>query len=203
MSHEALIAALREKGKKKAGELWHEAEGEAERARAEALETFEKLRAQKAHEASLANRLLVDNIIREAEGESRRRLAAAKGRLAQRLYAVAMQILPRFREQDYSDTFSAIAAELPEGPWEEVRVNPQDSLLARKIFPAAQVVPDPSIAGGMDAVRGNSGFRVINTLGKRLERAWADILPECFKTIESEVLGHGTSAEGLASRLSC
>jgi len=74
-----------------------------------------------------------------------------------------------------------MAAEIPPLPWKTVRVNPEDVGIARKHFPGAVIITDEGISGGMDVMTGDGKIRVINTLEKRLERAWGDILPHLMK----------------------
>ena len=186
MTHEALIASLKAKGKKKVDALWHDAEGEIERFRAAVEKQLDEERAKTEHQASLENRELCDSVMKAGEREARKRLATAKSRLGERLYRSAVESLPRFRGKNYEKLFTTLVAKLPEGPWEEVHVNPRDQALAGHLFPGSRVVTDDAIVGGMTVVGREGRFSVINTLEKRLERGGADILPECFKGIQVE-----------------
>ena len=102
-------------------------------------------------------------------------------RLSERLYRISHASLGRLRNQEYEGFFKNMAAELPLLPWKTVRVNPEDVGIARKHFPGAEIITDEGISGGMDVITGDGKFRVINTLEKRLERAWGDILPHIMK----------------------
>ena len=60
-------------------------------------------------------------------------------------------------------------------------MNPDDAGSAQISFPGADIIPDERISGGMDVITGDNSVRVINTLEKRLDRAWDDILPDLMK----------------------
>lgn len=74
-----------------------------------------------------------------------------------------------------------MAAELPLLSWKTVRVNPEDSEIAGRHFPGAEIITDAAVSGGMDTMSGDGKIRVINTLEKRLERAWEDIATDLLK----------------------
>jgi V/A-type H+-transporting ATPase subunit E len=79
-----------------------------------------------------------------------------------------------------------MAAELP-ADWKTVRVNSEDAGIAREHFPEAGIITDDSISGGMDVMTEDAKIRVINTLEKRLERAWGDVLPHIMKELDETV----------------
>ena len=68
-----------------------------------------------------------------------------------------------------------------------MRVNPEDIELAKAYFPDSEIIPDGNISGGLDVLTGDGRIRVINTFEKRLERAWADMLPELIRDIYKEI----------------
>jgi vacuolar-type H+-ATPase subunit E/Vma4 len=68
-----------------------------------------------------------------------------------------------------------------------VRVHPADIDLARKHLSDAEIVPVETITGGMDAAMEDETVRVINTFEKRLELAWADLLPLLISDVYQEV----------------
>ena len=43
-----------------------------------------------------------------------------------------------------------------------------------------------TITGGMDAETADGAIRVVNTFEKRIERAWADLLPLLIKDVYQE-----------------
>lgn len=186
MTHEALIASLKTKGKERVETLWHDAQEEVERFRAAREAAFDSERVRIERQTSLENQALHDAIVKDGEKEARKLLAAAKSRLGERLYQAAVESLPRFRGKDYETLFAALVAKLPQGPWEEVQIHSRDQALAERFFPGSRVVTDDAIGQGMIVVGRKGRFSVINTLEKRLERGWADILPECFKGIQPE-----------------
>ncbi len=194
MNHPALLDALRQKAEGKASAIWQEAEAEVERIRAEASHRIEEKRAQSENDLAMLEQKLLKTFTVEAEREVRKIRVAAKNTLADRLYRLALESLPRFRNQGYEDLFAALAGELPTRQWQRVKVNPADQSLARRYFPNAQVVPDQTTIGGME-VEGEEGrIRIINTLEKRLERAWPGILPDLLESLCREFLNHESTA---------
>ena len=90
----------------------------------------------------------------------------------------------QLREKDYPGIFSLLAAELPPIGWETLRVNPTDAEIAADLFPRARIVPDTAICGGMEALAEEGRIRIINTLEKRLERVWPELLPALIEETE-------------------
>jgi vacuolar-type H+-ATPase subunit E/Vma4 len=109
--------------------------------------------------------------------------------LSARLFRLAESCLPLLRETGYEDVFRRLSLELPPLEWQTVKVHPGDLALTGRFFPGAEIVPDKSISGGMVAEAEESGIRVVNTFEKRLERAWAEMLPKLLEDVKQEVMG--------------
>jgi hypothetical protein len=126
----------------------------------------------------------------ETVTESRRRAREARAKaalgLAERCRRLAAAELPRLREEFGDALFPALAAELPAFAWQRVQVNPADADRARSRFPAAQVVRDAAISGGMTVDAAEGRIQVSNTLETRLAMAWPDILPALIGTLLPE-----------------
>ncbi len=184
MGFEELLAALRSEGEKKAAAIRREAETEATRLKDEAAARFARLREEVHQGQTSAIAAEEGTILTEAERTARQIRLAEAEKLAERLYALALRVLPRLRERDYPGIFSSLAAELPPAAWETVRVNPADGELAGYLFPTALIEPDPAISGGMEALAEGGRIRVVNTLEKRLERGWPELLPDLLGEAE-------------------
>ena len=183
MGQKELIAALREEGEARCAKLRAEAtEHLAELERRHAGE-LERMSAEGARERARAEEAVRAFLNAAAEKEARAILLAAEHSLAGRLYDRARHCLGRLRDSGYPGLFASLAAELPSGNWQEIRVNPADTELAAPLFPDAAVVPDAGITGGLLATGEGGGLTVVNTLDKRLERQWPDILPLLFREI--------------------
>jgi V/A-type H+/Na+-transporting ATPase subunit E len=182
---EELLAALRNEGEKKAGVLREEAESAAARLRGEAVERLALLRENCARERAAATaaeqRAAGSEAARAARGI---RLEGAQ-KMAQRLQTLARALLPRLRDAQYPELFARLAGELPPREWVTLRVNPADLDRARVLFPGAQLVPDGTISGGLEACARGGELVVVNTLEKRLERGWPELLPVLFKEVEN------------------
>jgi len=193
MGCKELIASLRSTGEEKARAIMQEAEAEATAFRQDILHRIEELRKASAGEQSLAASALAVKVRSEAESSARTLRTGAEQALAARLFLLAAVHVGILREQGYARAFRNMAGELPSLSWKTVRVNAVDRDLAREQFPQAEIVVDDHITGGMDAATDDDRVRVINTLEKRLERAWTDMLPGLIDDIQQEVT-HGTSS---------
>jgi len=118
-----------------------------------------------------------------AEEKTWLRQAEAETRLAERLYALAQKELVWLREQCGDRLLSACAKELPQVEWRQLRVSEKEIELARTLFPEAEIAGDNSISGGLVAESVDGRITVINTLEKRLERAWPRILPRFIRVL--------------------
>jgi vacuolar-type H+-ATPase subunit E/Vma4 len=187
MGCKELIESLRRAADERIKLIWQETEGEAERVKEEVTHKLDQLRENCSRTESLAVTAAQVSAVSEAKNRSRTYLLKAEKALSDRLFSVARSSLPRLRDSDYREVFGKMAGELPPLAWRMVRVNPEDVGLAKSIFNAADIIPDKTIAGGVDAMTDGGKIRVINTFEKRLERVWVDMLPELLKKIYEAV----------------
>ncbi len=187
MGYLDLINALRDKGEEKAATLWLHVEAEAQRIRAEAANRIAAAKAERARVRVGADASVTRGIRMAAERREREMWSVAKSRLVERCYQLARRSLAHLRSSGDDQVFRALADELPEETWEEIRVHPLDRDRAARVFPAARVVTDSNISGGFEAVGRNGRVRIRNTLDTRLVRAWPDLLPGIVRRIEDEV----------------
>jgi len=187
MGCKELIESLRRAADERIKLIWQETEGEAERVKEEASHKLDQLRENCSQTESLAAAAAQVAAVSEAKNRSRTRLLAAEKALSDRLYSAALSSLPRLRSGDYREAFGKMVRELPPLDWKMVRVNTDDAGLAKSIFPGADIIPDATISGGVDAATDGGKIRVINTFEKRLERSWVDMLPELLKKIYDSV----------------
>lgn len=183
MSYQELISSLRQEADDKAEKFWREARAEAEQARNEAVAGLDRIRAEQLRQQASAVREATRRVLSEAEKSVRRMRLTALEELADRLSRLAVSLLTQLREQQYGELFDALVRELPPYTWETVRVNTLDSAMAGRYFPEAKIVPDSHISGGLE-VNGDGGrIRIVNTLDKRLERGWPELLPDLIDVV--------------------
>ena len=187
MSHELLIQDLRQKAEEEIRAIWQEAETEIEKLRAETTKSIEQKKSEFARDQNFACEELAKSLLTDAENKAKKIRTEAERMLADQLYTLGRESLEQFRGKEYEELFVALARELPPHQWESVRVNPEDEQLARQLFPQAQVTPDEHIAGGLEVIGDKGGIRIVNTLEKRLERAWSTILPRIYSQVYQEV----------------
>ncbi len=182
MGRSELIASLQLQGEKKSREIWHKAETEAQTLKKAGNEAIEQRRAEA---DALQSRLVAEQsrpVLLAGERQARAIRAAARQKLALTLYELAQENLVQLRKTDYDGLFAALSQELPPLQWQQVSVTPTDQERAERHFPGAEISLDPNIVGGMKVVDASGRIRVNNTLQKRLERAWPDLLPDLLAT---------------------
>jgi V/A-type H+/Na+-transporting ATPase subunit E len=99
---------------------------------------------------------------------------------------VARAFLAELRDNGDAELFAALEAELLPCQWETVRVNPADAELAEVRFPGARIETDGGITGGLEVAADGGRVRIDNTLEKRLERGWPELLPRLMNAITRE-----------------
>ncbi len=194
MSSKELIESLRRSGDEKIRLLRQEAEQEAGTVRTTATARIEGLRKRYADQLSTATGEETIRALAEAANRARALKLAAEKVLSERLLSASRAALQQLRGATYPAIFEKMVLELPSLAWNLVRVHPADVNLARKYFPEAEIVPVETISGGVDVTIRDGTIRVINTLEKRLERAWNELLPPMVKDAYREI-SDGASPE--------
>ena len=186
MAYRELIDALRQEGEEKRAALRRELDVEAARLEEEAAGRAGRLREE--FERRLAEAVADQRreLLAAARKKGELALLAAENALAERLNRIARTSLPLLRGDDPERLFTLLAEELPPADWERVTVNPADAGAARRLFPAAEIVADDAVAGGLAAVASEGRLRVDNTLEKRLERGWPELLPPLMEELRRE-----------------
>ena len=187
MGARELIESLRRASEESIRLHRKDAEQEAEAVQASLAKRIAELRKHYADELAAAE--MEESRRARAEAGSRVRAIklAAEKTLSERLFAIARASLTQLRHDGYPESFEKLARELPSLPWKLVRVHPADIDLARKHLSDAEIVPMETITGGLDAAMADGTIRVINTFDKRLELAWADLLPLLISDVYQEV----------------
>ena len=187
MGSRELIESLRRASEESIRLHRKDAEQEAEAMQLSLDKRIAELRKHYADELTAAE--MEESRRARAEAGSRVRAIklASEKTLSDRLFSIARASLTQLRHDGYPASFEKLAQELPSLPWKLVRVHPADIDLARKHLSDAEVVPVETITGGMDAAMEDETIRVINTFEKRLELAWADLLPLLISDVYQEV----------------
>lgn len=186
MGHLELIEALRRDGESKCAAIVAEYEAEAERLRSGAKSRCAALRQEHERHLEALCRLRYRELLGAAEKEGRMVRLRAEHRLSGRLKERAAACLEKLRGEGYETFFRKLAASLAWGEWGRIAVNPSDSEIAARIFPAAEIVSDESITGGVRAFSADNELVVDCTLTSRLERLWPDLIPALFAGLRGE-----------------
>ncbi len=187
MSYRELIEALHRGAEERIGEFRREAVAEASRFREEAADGLERMRKEFSGRQAVAVREASRDILADAESKARHMRLADLRELSERLSCLAVAMIAGLREKGYEELFCALARELPVCPWETVKVNPEDEEMARRHFPRAKIVTEPGISGGMEVCGEGGRICIVNTLDKRLERGWPELLPDLVAAAYREI----------------
>lgn len=187
MGRRELLEALQREGRETMAAIAAREAAEEERLRAAAEARRTALRCE--HERQSA-RLCSDRrraIMGKAAGETALLRLRVEYLLALRLRETAGNCLAQLRS-DAASLLRCLAAELPLEEWRTVRVNPADAALAEELFPAAEIVADAALSGGLAVTSGDGSLTVDNSLETRLERLWPELLPELVAVIRTELI---------------
>lgn len=186
MSHDALLQDLRQKNRERINRIRLEVEARVEELRRRKREEFEQRQAEVLGQLKDEAEKVAAPILHGAQRSALTIEDEALRRLSERLYALALNLLVKLREQDYKAVFAALVREVPAIDWEWVQVSPQDTKLAGSFFPGAEVKIDPLITGGFVAGTDGGRYQVVNTLERRLEKGWQAMLPLLLQQIIKE-----------------
>lgn len=192
MGYHELIAALQQDGAAQVEAIRQDTEAAAEQIRREADARLEQLAGDYSRKQAEAIAAKTRESLAKAELAGRMIRLEAERELAQRLFELAQKSLGLVAEHYGDSLIVSLANELPPGEWEQVRVNPHEVELVRTLFPLAEIRTDEALSAGMEVTRGGGALQIINTLHKRLERCWPEILPTLIKEVCQEAVKDGT-----------
>lgn len=188
MADNPLIEALRCKGDRKAIALWQEAEAEAASQQHEWQRRVDQARNDLERSLTHFEKETLEPRLTTASTRSRQGCCQTEIDLAQRLYRLAGEQLPTLAGERSPALFERLAAEIPDQDWALVRVNVQDRDAAERIFPQCTIETVPEIAAGLEVASEDGEIRIDNTLNKRLERAWPDLIAAIMEELRKR--GH-------------
>ncbi len=194
MGYRELTAELYREAEEKIAEFRRQAAEKVSRAREEAGAEMERLRKESARRQAAAEEEATRDILSGAERQVLEARLAGMRELSGRLHDMALSRLTSLRKHRYEELFAALVQELPDFPWQTVKVNAADVELARRHFPEAEITAGADISGGMEVFAEKGSICVVNTLEKRLERGWPDLLPDLIAAAYRE-LGRDDSAK--------
>ena len=198
MGASELKIALRQDGEARARALWQKSEAAVEKRRKEIAAEIEHLydeteRSLQAEEARLRNHLLF-----EARARATACKLQAEADMELRLLKMAGRVLSEMIGNSRKKVWHALCRELPEYPWTNLKVHPEDLAFARQTFPAAAIGCDEAIGGGLVASDAKDTVRIDNSLPCRLSRAWPDLLPNLMQDLRERVDNDATSLHDTA-----
>lgn len=195
MGQQELETALRREGEEKAREIWRCAEQEALKLRDETDRRIAEVQEQcRAHQRMESLRLQEDAkavVLHQA----RLRCLAAEAHLNERLKCMTAALLKSLGKKGGDSLFSELADEVPDYDWQQVKVAVQDEALAQARFFNAEINTDEKISGGLEVEGDDGRVVVINTLEKRLEHLWQELLPEMMTELRQGINDDGTTAD--------
>lgn len=193
MGHQELEAALRRDGESKAREIWQIAEASAAQIRRETEELLQQLAESGAGRLALASAGLLEEALSTAQKQAMRDRLETEQRLAERLKALTKSRLPELALRGGTRLFHMLANEIPAADWHLIKVNERDAQAAKDRFPNAEVIVSESICGGLVVENAQATVIIINTLEKRLEHLWPELLPGLLAQLRTKGKGHETA----------
>lgn len=188
MGRRELLEALQHEGRETMAAIAVKAAAEEERLKSAVEERSEVLRRE--HELQRERLCGARQRTLRSKGAHEAALIRlrAEDALAQRLYTRARICLKQLRGDSSEPLFRALAAELPAIPWHTIWTAPADAVPASDIFPGAAIIPDETLSGGLKAAAADGSLTVDNSLEKRLERMWPDLLPQLIAELRERRL---------------
>ena len=184
MGLEELLNSLRKNEQTQIEDIWQQARNEADSIRRQTAEAISRISEEHAEQLAAACQKSVRTIFAESQIKAREKRLLAYLDLDKALRAAAEKQLPLIQENNREDLFELLVGELPHAQWEKIAVSPTDLELATKFFDKNIIYADTNISGGLLAFCGDGKIVIDNTLEKRLERKWSQILPELIRRIE-------------------
>ena len=194
MGKPELEAVLRRDGEIKARVIWQTAEEKAAQARRETETMLEQLAEENRLRCEQLSAAIAEKILIAARQQVRLSHLEAEQQLAERLLALAKEMLPQLAEQEGKRLFLRLADEIPSAEWRLVKVNERDDGAAKDRFPNAEVLVSDAICGGLVVEDLLAEVIIINTLEKRLEHLWPQLLPHLLMQLRKRVKSDATAA---------
>jgi len=185
MAQHELEAALQAEGEVEARQIWQRAEAEAAELRAETAQTLDLQRQAAANRRQVESAARHEALLSEARKRAQNCRLTAEDQMARRLKTLAETLLEDFALRGGAQLFQTLAEEIPDCHWQQIKVNPRDISAAEISFPTAEILADHGTSGGLEVQSADDRIRIINSLEKRLEHLWPELLPELFKEIRA------------------
>ncbi len=187
MSGEELKRALVREGAATSRDAWQRAEQVIEDRRRAIDRELTDLRKGAEQRLTADIAALRSSLLHAANIRARNNRLQTEEALGRRLEILARQCLQEIAEADRAALWQSLLAEIPAADWTLVRVHPADHERARNALPQAEVETDESLGGGMIVSTAGGRVQVDNSLSRRLERAWPELLPELLGELRTLV----------------
>ena len=186
MGRRELLEALQREGQETLAAVTGRKAAEEERLRAATAERIAALRQEHEQQRELLCSSRKRQLLAKAGREAALIRLRAEHALTLRLAERARSALPQLRGADAARLLRLLAAELPSQRWQTVWTAPDDTVLAATLFPAATILADPALTGGIKAATADNALTVDNTLETRLEKLWPDLLPQLVAELRED-----------------
>ena len=187
MGHDELVRSLRMEADEQARTIWDEAEKLAGEAREESR--LETSRINEEFKKKFADKVKAQEevVLEDARNMAMEIKLLAGKELSERLFSLALSCLWGLNADGRKETFLTLYKELPAVQWEHVEVNSGDLEYASEVFQGASIKPDDNISGGMRVMNRDKKICITNTLEKRLEGSWEDMLPLLIADVRTKM----------------
>ena len=187
MGRHELETALRREGDQQVRQLWQQLEAEADLLRRQNAAVLE--REQQATKARLdaETAVILGTARAVAMQQAQRTRLFAEEQLVERLKSQAQPLLEKMATEGGQALFLALAAEIPAHDWHKITVHARDAGAAKDQYPGAEVISSAQISGGLQTEDAEGRVMICNSLEKRLEHLWPELLPEMLREIRQRL----------------
>jgi len=179
-----MLEHLREQGEKQIAELWEQARLTLENEQKSMSQSL----VRKIEEAKWESQRRAEQHVQVSLLEARRLAGADRAKafqaFAERLWRQSLISLPELKKNAGKELLSNLLAELPQLEWTKVILHPSDRQQAEDIFPNVPVEEDEAIEGGFILEAEQGCIRFVNTLNKRLEMTWQELVSDMVAKIK-------------------
>lgn len=192
MGESELMGVLQQEARQQIEMLWRDAEEAVAQKRAEIALIAETAEDDYRHEVAEKSAQERERILSLARREVETELLRVMKSCSDRLLGRSEALLADLAVRGGAALFTALCAELPDRCWQTVICAPGDLPFARDRFPDAEIIPDPSVGGGVIVSTEQGRIHVDNSLAGRLRRSWSDLFPLVLDLVNSQEGDHET-----------
>lgn len=185
MGRQELALALKQRGEAEGQKIWQQVEAEAEQYRSGKQQEVARMNRACDLECAQNSSLECLQLEWRVAKKTRQLRLTALHALDRRIWLLAKDELSRLDPELRQQALSRFAEEIPGGAWCRVWAAPDDVGMVQALFPDCQIDADATLAGGLVVASEDGKIRIDNSLTKRLETLWPELVGQILADLES------------------